>query len=122
MNIFDIIISLLSGGLAGLGFGGGWILYAYLTGFGGATQSEARGLVLMLFIPCAVIALVGHIKNKLVEVKTIWPAAVAGAAAVAAGFWVFDMLNHDKLRWLMAIIVAIFGIYELAAGIKEARR
>ena len=64
-----IIFGALGGILGGMGMGGGTLLIPLLTIFTETKQKEAQGINLIVFIPMAIIALIIHFKNKLVNVK-----------------------------------------------------
>jgi uncharacterized membrane protein YfcA len=64
-----------------MGLGGGMVLIVYLTVFAGFSQLAAQGINLVFFIPIAIISLVLHTKNKLVEWKKAVPAVLWGTAA-----------------------------------------
>ncbi len=116
--LFDILISLVSGCFAGLGFGGGWILFAYLSVFGKATPSEARGMLLLLFLPCAAAALIGHAKNGLLQPRVLWLPALLALAGAAAGFALFPLLDAARVRLLMGLVTAVIGASQLAEGLR----
>lgn len=116
--VWDTLAALVSGWFAGLGFGGGWILYAYVIGFGIAGGSEARGLVLLLFIPSAVISLIGHTKNGLVDWKEIWPGIPLGIATLFLGFWLYTKANEGVLRIVLIALLAAVGLAETVGGLR----
>lgn len=116
--VWDTLAALVSGWFAGLGFGGGWILYAYVIGFGLASGSEARGLVLLLFIPSAVISLIGHTKNGLVDWKEIWPGIPLGIATLFFGFWLYTKANEGVLRIVLIALLSVVGLAETVGGLR----
>lgn len=69
-------VAFLSGIFASMGLGGGMVLIVYLTVFAGFSQLAAQGINLVFFIPIAIISLVLHTKNKLVEWKKAVPAVL----------------------------------------------
>ena len=75
-------MAFLTGIFASMGLGGGMVLIVYLTVFAGFSQIAAQGINLVFFIPIAIISLVLHTKNKLVEWKKAVPAVLWGTAAV----------------------------------------
>ena len=75
-------MAFLTGIFASMGLGGGMVLIVYLTVFAGFSQLAAQGINLVFFIPIAIISLVLHTKNKLVEWKKAVPAVLWGTAAV----------------------------------------
>ena len=75
-TILLIIIGLLGGVIGGMGMGGGTLLIPLLTIFAGMEQHAAQALNLIAFVPMSVVALGIHIKNKLVDFKTVRTEAV----------------------------------------------
>ncbi len=65
--IWFLIVGLLSGVLGGMGMGGGTILIPMLTIFLSVKQHVAQAVNLVSFVPVAIVALIIHIKNKLVK-------------------------------------------------------
>ncbi|MEG2677532.1 MAG: sulfite exporter TauE/SafE family protein, partial [Oscillospiraceae bacterium] len=63
------IVGAASGVLASMGLGGGFILVVYLALCTDIAQRSAQGINLLFFIPIIVIAVVLHIKNKLIDVR-----------------------------------------------------
>ena len=115
---WDTLAAVVAGWFAGLGFGGGWILYAYVIGFGIADGSGARGLVLLLFIPSAVISLIGHTKNGLVDWKEIWPGIPLGIAALVLGFWLYSKADEGVLRIVLIALLSVVGLSETVGGFR----
>ena len=95
MSLWDVLISLVSGGFAGMGLGGGWLLMAYLLTTGHADRPQARAIVLLLFLPAAAVSLIGQAKSGTVTFKPLWLpmllCAMLFAGAFALGF---------RFRWM----------------------
>ncbi|MBO5927089.1 MAG: sulfite exporter TauE/SafE family protein [Clostridia bacterium] len=66
-----ILTGLISGVLGGMGMGGGTVLIPILTIFLKVEQHLAQAVNLVSFVPMALVTLIFHIKNKLVEKKGI---------------------------------------------------
>ncbi len=69
--VFYVLVSIISGVLGGMGMGGGTLLIPLLTILFSMVQQTAQGLNLISFIPMAIVVLIVHIKNKLVNFKGI---------------------------------------------------
>lgn len=100
------------GVLAGMGVGGGTLFVVALTLLFGIEQLEAQSLNLIFFLAVAPMALIGHIKNKLIEWKAVLFALPMGL--ITAGISSHFAQDFDPL-WLKRI----FGILLLLVGIKE---
>ena len=113
MMILNFIIGVATGIISGFGIGGGSLLVLYLT---------AGGINLLYFIGCAPAALVGHIKNKLVEWRAALWCAAAGIAVAIPTSLLADNLNSDWLRRLFGLVLLYIGVKELRAGKKKNNR
>lgn len=67
MFIWFCLAGLLGGVLGGMGMGGGTILIPILTMFLNVSQHTAQAINLISFIPTGSVALIFHLKNKLVQ-------------------------------------------------------
>ena len=87
--MWKIILLALSGiaagVLGGMGMGGGTILIPLLTIFFGAEQKTAQAINLVAFIPMAIVSLIMHFKNGLVEKRGIMWIIVPAALVSALG-------------------------------------
>lgn len=112
MNIIHFIIGATTGIISGFGIGGGSLLVLYLTAITEMSQYVAGGINLLYFIGCAPVALIGHIKNRLVKWRTALWCAIAGIAVAIPVSLYADNLHNEWLRRL-------FGIFLLYVGYKE---
>ncbi len=114
MDIIEFLVGLLTGVLSGFGIGGGSLLILYLTGVAGVNQYVAGGINLLYFLFCAPAALISHIKNRLIDTKTVIWCTAAGILTSLLAAWVAGMIEVTLLR-------RIFGIFLLYIGIRELR-
>lgn len=108
-----IIVGAALGFLAGLGIGGGSLLVLWLTLILGWDPQAARGVNLLFFLPCAVIACFFRWKQGDIPWKRILPGTVIGC--VTAGFfsWIGTLLELALLKKLFGALLIITGIREL---------
>lgn len=106
-------MAFLTGVFASMGLGGGMVLIVYLTVFAGFSQLVAQGINLVFFIPIAIISLVLHTKNKLVEWKKAVPAVLWGTAAVIISAWLANRIEQSLLSKAFGIFLIIMGMKEL---------
>lgn len=114
MRIFlMVIIGLLGGVIGGMGMGGGTLLIPMLALFTGIEQHVAQAINLIAFVPMSIVALVIHIKNKLVDYKYLFwlslPAAVISVPATILA----KNVGGDKLGMYFGIFLMILGVYQL---------
>lgn len=106
-------MAFLTGVFASMGLGGGMVLIVYLTVFAGFSQLVAQGINLVFFIPIAIISLVLHTKNKLVEWKKAVPAVLWGTAAVIISAWLANKIEQSLLSKAFGIFLILMGLKEL---------
>lgn len=82
--ILLVAAGIAAGVLGGMGMGGGTLLIPVLTIFFSVEQKQAQAINLIAFVPMAIVSLVIHFKNGLIEKKgLLW--IIIPAATVSAG-------------------------------------
>lgn len=119
MRILEFCVGVATGIVSGFGIGGGSLLVLYLATVTGASQYTAGGINLLYFIGCAPAALIGHIKNKLVDWRTALWCAASGVAVAIPTSLLADNFNNDWLRRLFGILLLYIGIRELRLSKKK---
>lgn len=109
----NIIVGFLTGVLASMGLGGGFILVVWLTLFADVGQKAAQGINLLFFLPIAFISLIIHLKNGLVNKKLVKRYAVWGVLGAGVGTFAAVHIGNDFLRILFALFLLAFGIREM---------
>ena len=107
------IAAFFTGILAALGVGGGMVLIIYLTVIANMSQLEAQGINLLFFIPIAILSVIIHTKNKLIEWKKIFPAIIAGVGLAVAGVFLANFIGSPLLQKIFAGFIILIGIKEL---------
>jgi uncharacterized membrane protein YfcA len=105
----------LAGLIGGLGLGGGGVLVMFLTVFAGTPQLEAQGINLLFFIPVGFLALLFHIRQKLIDFKTALPAIGLGLAGAVCGSMLTRFIGGDCVQILFGVMLAALGLWEVAA-------
>jgi uncharacterized membrane protein YfcA len=113
MNILSYAAALVTGVLASLGVGGGMVLIIFLTVVAGVDQLTAQGINLIYFIPIALLSVIIHTKNKMIEWRKIIPAILTGLVGAVVGALVAKAIDKDILHTIFAIFVLLIGIKEL---------
>lgn len=119
--IWSYIAAFLTGIFAAMGVGGGMILIIYLTFFAGFPQLAAQGINLLYFIPIAVLSVIIHTKNKLIEWKNILPSLIFGTVAAVFGALAADYLGSEVLGKIFGGFIIIIGVKELFGGFKKEK-
>ena len=118
---FAAVVGCILGFLAGLGVGGGTLLLLWLTAVLTTPQPEARVINLLFFIPTALISSFFHRRKGTLNLKTVFPAMIAGCLFAALGSWLSKSLDVELLRKLFGFLLIITGIRELLYRRRNAK-
>ena len=109
----NFLVGAVLGFLSGLGVGGGSLLLLWMTLVIGASQSTARVMNLMFFIPCALIATAFRWKHS----RQVWhltlPGVFAGLLGALLGNFLGPMLDVALLKRAFGILFIVCGLREL---------
>ena len=108
----EIIVGAVLGFLSGLGVGGGSLLILWLTLMRAVDPFAARGINLLFFLPCALIAAIFRWKQGSLPLKKIYPAILTGCASALVFSAVGTRLNTAILKKLFGGLLMITGIRE----------
>lgn len=109
MFLLYFLTGIVAGILGGMGMGGGTLLIPMLSIFFGTNQHVAQAINLISFIPMAVVALVIHFKNKLVDVKGVLYTIVPGAVACIVSCFIAKSMGNDLLKRLFGAFLLILS-------------
>ena len=113
MEIFlYILFGFLGGILGGMGMGGGTLLIPLITIFLSVEQKTAQGINLIAFLPMAIIALIIHFKNKMVDFKNIVWFIVPGVLASVGFSFLASLLDNRILKFLFGVFLILIAVYE----------
>ena len=113
MEILYFIISGIAGGIiGGMGMGGGTLLIPLLTIFLYVPQKTAQGINLIAFLPMAIVALIIHFKNKLVDFKNLLYIVIPGIIASVSFSFLASSLDNEILSFLFGNFLILIGVYE----------
>lgn len=112
-NIAIWIAAFLSAVAGSLGLGGGGILLLYLAAFLNMEQLKAQGINLAFFLPIAVISILIHAKNHLIQWKLVLPMVLTGCLGVALGTMSLNWIPTGILSKCFAAFLFFLGIREL---------
>lgn len=107
-----------------MGLGGGFILVVWLTIFENVGQRAAQGINLLFFLPIALISLLFHLKNHLVNTRLVKKIALGGVLGAVVGTYGAQLIGNEALRKLFAVFLLAFGLRELVSRgeTKEPKR
>ncbi len=115
--LYASIAGFASAVIGALGMGGGGVLLIYLTAFAHIPQLKAQGVNLLFFIPVAVIALIFHCRNRLVDYKAALWGLLTGIPGVLAGYSIAQGLGDQWLSKIFACLLLALGIKELCGDL-----
>lgn len=111
--VMNLLIGTLLGFLTGLGIGGGSLLILWLTLVLGMESFTARGIVLLFFIPAAVISSIFRWKQGTISIRASLPAMIAGSVAAVICSYLSTKVDPHVLDWFFGVILIGAGIREL---------
>lgn len=111
--LWSLLAGLLTGVISGFGIGGGSLLILYLTMVAGMEQYTAGGVNLLYFIFCAPAALISHIRNRLVDWKTVVLCTLTGTVTSIGAALAASAMDVHLLRRLFGALLVYIGIKEL---------
>jgi|AntRauTorcE11897_2_1112592.scaffolds.fasta_scaffold00001_22 uncharacterized membrane protein YfcA len=116
--IFYLLIGLLSGVLAGMGMGGGTILIPALTILMGVSQHFSQSINLVSFVPMAIIAIIIHFKNHLINYKIVLPVLALALVGAFFGATLANDVSADLLKTIFGVFLVVIGVFNLYKSIK----
>ena len=117
--MINAIVGFLSGVIASMGLGGGFVLLIWLTLFEGIAQRTAQGINLLFFLPVAVLSVIMHLRAGLINKKLVLSMIPGGILGAILGTLGSQVMGNDLLRKLYAIFLLAFGLRELFAKPKQ---
>lgn len=108
--VLYVLAGIVSGVVAGMGMGGGTLLIPVLIIFFNIAQQQAQGINLLAFIPCAIVSLIIHIKNKLVNFKIGLPILLTGVVSSILASILAVNTNSKLLQILFGVFLLVVGV------------
>lgn len=107
------VVGFLTGVLASMGLGGGFILVVWLTLAEEMPQRAAQGVNLLFFLPIALLSLIFHLRNGLINKALVKKLALGGVLGAVIGTYGAQLIDNGLLRKLFALFLIAFGLREL---------
>ena len=108
----------VGGLLGGMGMGGGTLLIPLLTIFYSVGQHTAQAINLIGFIPMAIVALIIHIKNKLVRYDNVIIIIISGIITCVAGCFLAKVMSGNLLKRCFGGFLLVLSVFQFIDGIK----
>lgn len=110
MNIAALLAGLFSGISGSMGLGGGTVLIIYLTVFKKAPQLKSQGINLIFFIPCAILAVIIYIKQRLIDIKVVMKIALFGILGALLGILLTHFISSYTISKIFGGLLILLGI------------
>lgn len=120
MTIFLLILFGVIGGIfGGMGMGGGTMLIPLLTIFLNFSQKVSQGFNIFSFLVMAVFALIIHIKNGLVDIKSVIPIVLSGILFSLGGAYLANLVKGNVLKIIFGVFLILLALFEIFKLFKE---
>ncbi len=111
--MIQALVGFLSGIIASMGLGGGFVLLIWLTLFEDVAQRSAQGINLLFFLPIALVSVIMHLRAGLIDKKLVLSLIPGGIVGAILGTIGSQVVGNDLLRKLYALFLLAFGLREL---------
>ena len=115
----SFVIGIITGIISGFGIGGGSLLVLYMTAVLDISQYTAGGINLLYFIGCAPAALIGHLRQRTVDLRTALWCIIGGVLSALPTSLLASNINADLLRRLFGGLLIYVAVREWQAGKKQ---
>lgn len=113
------VAGVVGGVLGGMGMGGGTVLIPLLGIFYGVKQHTAQAVNLISFIPMAVVALIIHLKNKMVDFNNVIWIIIPGVFSCVAGAFIAKSISGDVLTRCFGGFLILLSIFQFVTEIRK---
>lgn len=121
MEIFLLILfGALAGVVGGMGMGGGTLLIPLLTIFLSVNQIMAQGFNLLCFLPMSIVAIIIHIKNKMIEKDGLFLIIIFGVAFSCLGAYLASLIDSEILGKLFGVFLINLSIWEFTKILRQS--
>ncbi len=119
MSIFLILISIVSGVVAGMGIGGGSIFILLTTIFNLLEHKQAQGYNLIMFIAVGIATTIYNIKNKNIDFKNLLKLILPVCVGSICGIFLLKIIDEKILKNCFYLFMVIIGLYEIFSSLKN---
>ena len=116
------VAGVLGGLLGGMGMGGGTVLIPLLSIFYSVGQHTAQAVNIISFIPMAVVALIIHLKNKLVDFKNVLWIILPGVLTCILGCYLARAMDGALLKRCFGGFLLLLSVFQFITEIKGQKK
>lgn len=120
--LWFMLVGVSGGILGGMGMGGGTVLIPLLGILFGLEQHLSQAINLISFVPMAVIALIIHFRNGLVETSGLWKIILAGLLSCVVGCFVARSIKADLLKRIFGGFLIVLSIIQIFVVLRKKRK
>lgn len=121
--LYYLLTGLGGGVLGGMGMGGGTILIPLLTIIFRVGQHTAQAINLISFLPMAIVAIIFHIKNKMIDFNKILYVIIPGIVTCFISCFLAKNIGGDTLKRCFGGFLLLLGGYQIiSAFIKKQEK
>lgn len=115
--VYLILVGIISGTLGGMGMGGGTLLIPLLTLIFNFNQKMVQGINLISFSIMALVIVIIHIKNKLINIKVALSFIGFALITTILGALLANIINVRCLKICYGILLIGIAIYQAVCEI-----
>lgn len=108
--LWYVVAGIAGGVIGGMGMGGGTLLIPILTLLLSVGQLEAQAINLIVFVPMAIVTLIIHIKNKLVDFKKLIYSLPLALVLAVIGALLVKKIDESVLKTTFGVFMLIVGV------------
>ena len=113
--LWFMLVGVSGGILGGMGMGGGTVLIPLLGILFGLEQHLSQAINLISFVPMAIVALIIHVKNRLVKTSGLWLIIISGLASCTVGCFIARGINADLLRRIFGGFLTVLSVFQVCS-------
>ena len=113
MNLLLMVFGIFGGILGGMGMGGGTLLIPLLTIFAGFEQHLAQSINLFVFIPLAIVSLLIHTKNNLIDYKKGLIILIPACFTAILSSLLATKTSAEDLQVYFSIFLIVLGVFQI---------
>lgn len=114
-----IIITIISGIIAGMGIGGGSVFILLTTIFGIFSQQIAQGYNLFMFIVVGIVATIFNLIKKNLDVKLLLKLIFPMCLGSIIGITILKNIDQNILKIFFYCFMLIIALYEIISSLKN---
>lgn len=119
--LWYVFAGVLSGVLGGMGMGGGTVLIPLLNIFYSVSQHTAQASNLISFLPMAVVALIIHLKNRLVDFNKILFIIIPGVFTCIFGCYLARAINGELLKRMFGGFLFLLSVFQFVTEMRKSK-